>query len=46
MHPAETGSLSYRLFVRLQLLSTPHRCDAVTFGYTGCDLLWAGLAPA
>jgi hypothetical protein len=34
-----TGSLSYRLLVRLRLLPTPHHGDAVTFGDTGCDLL-------
>ncbi len=31
--PAESGSLSYGLLVHLQLLSTPSREDAVTFGY-------------
>jgi len=45
-HAAETGSLTYRLLVRLRLLSTPPHGDAVTFGYTGCDLLWTGLPPA
>src|SRR5271168_1741052 len=34
---AETGSSSCRLFVRFQLLSTPHRCDAVTFSYMCYD---------
>ena len=49
-----TGSLSYGLFIRRRLLSTPphvmpEACfqhDAVTLGYTGRDLLWTGLAPA
>ena len=30
---AETGSLTYGPIVRLQLLPTPPRGDAVTFGY-------------
>ena len=33
VHPAESGSLSYGPPVRLQLLSTPPRGDAVTFDY-------------
>jgi hypothetical protein len=40
-HSAETGSLSYGLSFRLQLLSTPPRGDAVIFGFTGRDLLWS-----
>ena len=39
-HAAETGSSSYGLSVRLRLLSTPPRGDAVTFGYMRCDLPW------
>src|SRR5271155_2946176 len=45
-HPAETGSSSCRLFVRLRLLSTPHRCDAVTFGYMCHDFTSDGLSPS
>ena len=45
-HAAETGSSSYRLLVRLRLLPTSPHGDAVTFGYTGRDLLWTGLPPA
>ena len=41
-----TGSSSYGLLVRLRLLPTPHRCNAVTFGYIDRDLLWTGLSPA
>jgi hypothetical protein len=35
-----------RLFVRLRLLSTPHRCDAVTFGYMCHDFTLDGLSPS
>src|ERR1019366_5544344 len=44
-HSAETGSLSYGLLFRLQLLSTPPRGDAVTFSFVSCDLLRIGLSP-
>ena len=37
--PAETGSSSYGLPVHLRLLSSTHRCDAVTFYY------WAATNP-
>ena len=43
---AETGSSSCRLFVRFQLLSTPHRCDAVTFSYMCYDFTSDGLSPS
>src|SRR5262245_51762911 len=46
LHPAETGSSSCRLLVRLRLLSTPPRGDAVAFGYMCRDLTWAGLSPS
>jgi len=41
-HPAETGSSSYRLLVRLQLLSTPPHGDAVSFSYAWRDHHAAG----
>ena len=41
-HPAETGSSSYRLLFRLQLLPTPPRGDAVTLSYTWRDHHAAG----
>ncbi len=41
-HPAETGSLSYRLLVRPQLLSTPLHGDAVSFSYAWRDHHTAG----
>src|SRR6516162_4280320 len=41
-HPAEAGSLSYRLLVRLQLLPTPPRGDAVTLSYAWRDYHAAG----
>ena len=44
-HTAESGSSSYGLLVRLRLLPTPPRGDAVTFGYTCCDYTWHGLSP-
>src|SRR6516225_4721024 len=44
-HPAETGSSSYGLLVRLQLLPTPPRGDAVTFDFMRCDTAWQGLSP-
>ena len=44
-HNAEAGSSSYGLLVRLRLLPTPHRCDAVAFGYMWRDLTWVGLSP-
>ena len=44
-HAAESGSSSYRLPLRLRLLPTPPRGDAVAFGFIRCDLLWHGLAP-
>ena len=37
---AESGSSSCGLSVRLRLLPTPPRGDAVTFGYIGCDFPW------
>jgi len=43
--PAESSSLSYGPTVRLGLLSTPPRGDAVTFGYGVCGLLRHGLSP-
>ena len=44
-HAAETGSLSYGLFVRLRLLPTPSRDDAVAFGYMCHDFTSVGLSP-
>ena len=49
--PAESSSLSCGPPVRLQLLSTPPRSDAVTFGYRvlaypGTDFHRAGVAPS
>jgi hypothetical protein len=41
-HPAETGSSSYGLSVRLLLLSTPPRGDAVTFDFRRRDRHLAG----
>ncbi len=41
-HPAETGSLSYRLLVRLQLLSNPPHGDAVSFSHAWRDHHTAG----
>ena len=41
-HPAETGSSSYGLLVRLQLLPTPPRGDAVTLSYAWRDYHAAG----
>src|SRR6516162_9045461 len=41
-HPAEAGSLSYRLLVRLQLLPTPPRGDAVTLSDAWHDYHAAG----
>src|SRR5206468_84208 len=41
-HPAETGSSSYRLFVRLQLLPTPPHDDAVSFSFMRRDHHMAG----
>ena len=48
---AESSSLYYGLPVRFRLLSTPHRCDAVTFGYgvlaySDMDLHHAVCAPS
>jgi hypothetical protein len=40
LHAAESGSSSYGLSVRLRLLPTPPRGDAVTFSYMRCDLPW------
>ena len=42
---AESGSSSYGLSVRLRLLPTPPRDDAVAFGYMSYDTPWRGLAP-
>ena len=42
---AETSSLYYGLSIRLQLLSTPPRSDAVTFDYMLNMHAWRGLAP-
>jgi hypothetical protein len=42
---AESGSLSYGLVIHLQLLPTPPRGDAVTFGYRFVTQTWWGLAP-
>jgi hypothetical protein len=44
-HTAESGSLSYGLSVRLRLLPTPPRGDAVTFGFGGYGFLRCGLPP-
>src|SRR5919198_2945164 len=44
-HTAETGSSSYGLSIRLRLLPTPPRGDAVTFSFMQCDLTWSGLSP-
>src|SRR5208282_3119252 len=43
--PAESGSSSYGLSVRLQLLPTPPRGDAVTFDFRANDQPGCGLAP-
>jgi hypothetical protein len=45
LHPAESGSLSYGLSVRLRLLPTPspafaQLADAVAFGYMCGDFTW------
>jgi len=45
LHETETGSSSYRLTVRFQLLSTPPHGDAVTFNYRDFGFLWYGLSP-
>ena len=45
MHTAETGSLSYGLFLRLRLLSTPPRGDAVTLRLHVYDTYIGGLSP-
>ena len=45
LHAAESGSYSYRLSIRLQLLPTPPRGDAVAFGYICGDFTWYGLPP-
>ena len=45
MHTAETGSLSYGLFFRLRLLSTPPRGDAVTLRLHVYDTYIGGLSP-
>ena len=50
-HTAETGSLAYGLSVRLRLLPTPPRGDAVTFGFgvmasPGADFHRADCAPS
>jgi len=42
---AGSGSLTYRLPFRFQLLSTPHRRGAVTFNFAGCDRPRRGLPP-
>ena len=44
-HLAETGSLYYGLVVRLLLLSTPPRGDAVAVDYTLSMFEWSGLPP-
>jgi len=49
--PAESGSFSCRLLVRLRLLPTPPPAfpqsdDAVAFGYMCGDFTWHGLPPA
>jgi len=52
-HAAESGSYSYSLPIRLQLLPTPPRNDAtippsddaVAFGYMCGDFTWYGLTP-
>ena len=49
--PAESSSLSYGPTVRLRLLPTPLRADAVTFGYgvvafSGTDFHRADMAPS
>ena len=38
--------VSYGLLFHLQLLSTPHYCDAVTFGYRPGNFGRTGLSPA
>jgi len=38
--------VSYGLLFHFQLLSTPHYCDAVTFGYRPGNFGRAGLSPA
>ncbi|MGA3116921.1 MAG: hypothetical protein ABSF90_21080, partial [Syntrophobacteraceae bacterium] len=45
LRTAETCSLYYGLHVRLGLLSTPPRGDAVTFGYREWAPSERGLAP-
>jgi len=40
LHTAETGSSSYGLSVRLQLLPTPPRGDAIALGYMCGDFTW------
>ena len=45
LHHAETGSSSCGLLLRLRLLPTPPRGDAVAFGYMWRDLTWVGLSP-
>jgi len=45
LRPAESSSSSYRLHVRLRLLSTPPHDDAVTFGYRERASPGRGLAP-
>jgi len=45
-HQAESSSSSYGPAVHLQLLPTPHFCDAVTFGFgTGERMSRRGLSP-
>ena len=44
-HTAESSSYAYGLPVRLRLLPTPPRGDAVTFDYTWRDSTWHGLSP-
>jgi hypothetical protein len=44
-YPAESGSSSCRLPLRLRLLPTPPHGDAVAFGYMCCDHTSRGLSP-
>ena len=44
-HKAETSFSAYGLVIHLQLLPTPPRGDAVTFGYRQLAPVWSGLTP-
>jgi len=46
LHHTETGSLSYGLIIRFQLLPTlPHGNAVTTFDYRPVTLAWKGLPP-